>query len=194
MSKQINFGGIAIILITVGLLFTVGFGRIHTENAKKVFLVYLDGKKIGLIQNKDLLYNLIDEQQESIKYEFNVEKVYPPEGLEAIEYTTYSDKLKTAEEIYKIIEEESTFTIKGYTIKSDEEEAKYINILNKEDLEPALMDAVGAFISTDGLKAYINDNQVEITDTGKTIQNMYFNEKITIKENYLNVNDNKEIL
>lgn len=191
MSKQINTGGIVLIIATVILMVIVGFGRIEKDNAKKVYMVYLDGKKIGLIENKDTLYNLIDEEQESIKREFEVKKVYPPEGLEAIEYTTYSDKLKSADEIYKIIEEKSTFTIKGYTItiKPSEGEPKYINILNKEDLEPALLDAIGAFITTDGLQAYINDTQVEITDTGKTIEHVYFDEKITIKDSYLNVDD-----
>lgn len=191
MSKQINPFGIILILISTIFLFAVGFGRVHPENAKKVYMVYLDGKKIGLLDNKDNLYELIDKEQESIKNEFEVDKVYPPEGLEAIEYSTYNTKLKTADEIYKIIEEKSTFTIKGYTvtIKPEEGETKYINILNKEDLKPALMDAIGAFITTEGLQAYINDTQVEITDTGKTIQNVYFDEKITIKENFLNVDD-----
>lgn len=191
MSKRINATGILLILVTTIFLFVVGFGRVHREEAKNVYIVYLDGKKIGLIEDRDNLYNLIDQEQESIKKEFEVEKVYPPEGLEAIEYTTYNKNLKSVDEIYKIIEEESTFTIKGYTItiKPDDGEAKYINILNKEDLEPALFDAIEAFIPTEGLQAYINDSQVEITDTGKTIQNIYFDEKITIKESYLSVND-----
>lgn len=191
MSKRINIFGIFIILLTIAFLVAVGFGRVHMSGAKQVYMVYLDGKKIGLIEDKNTLYNMIDREQESIKYNFKVEKVYPPEGLEAIEYTTYSNKLKTAEEIYQIIEDQSTFTIKGYTItiKPDEGEATYINILNKEDLEPALLDAVGAFISTDSLTAYLNDNQVVITDTGKTIENVYFEEKITIKESYLSVDE-----
>ena len=38
--------------------------------AKDVYLVYLDGEKIGLIENKDELFNLIDTTQESIKKQF----------------------------------------------------------------------------------------------------------------------------
>ncbi len=187
MLKKMNLGGILLILFIS--IFVVGFGfpRSETRSAKKAYIVYLDGKKVGLLENKDTLLNMIDKEQETIKADFGVEKVYPPQGLETIEYTTYNTKVNTAEEIYNLIATNSTFTIKGYTvaIKKDDDETKYINILNKEDLEPALMDAISTFISTENLQAYINDTQVEIVDTGKKIQSIYFEEKITIKESYL---------
>ncbi len=191
MSKQTNIGGILLIIMTVILLFIVGYTRIKPNNPKNAYIVYLEGKNIGLIENKDSLYNIIDKEQENIKQTFGVDKVYPPDNLETIEYTTYSKNLKTAEEIYNIIEDKSTFTIKGYTvtIKPTEGEPTYINILKKEDLEPALTDAVSAFVDLNELNAYLKDNQVQITDTGKTLQNVYFDEKITIKENYLSVDD-----
>lgn len=190
-TKRISISGVLLVILCIGLLLIVGISRIHFEDAKDVYMIYLDGKKIGLIENKDELYSLIDNEQENIKKEFKVDKVYPPEGLEAVEYKTYNTALKSSEEIYNIIEEKSTFTIKGYTvtIKPEEGEARYINILNKEDLEPALKEAISAFVNIDNLEAYINDNQVEIVDTGRTIENIYFEEKITIKEAYLNVND-----
>lgn len=190
-TKRISISGVLLVILCISLLLIIGVTRVHPDNAKNVYQVYLDGKKIGLIENTAPLYNLIDAEQENIKKEFNVDKVYPPEGLETIAHTTYSNKLSTPEEIYSIIENKSTFTIKGYivTIKPEEGESKTINILNKEDLKPALIEAISAFIPIDGLEAYINDTQVEIVDTGKTIENIYFEEKITIKEAYLSVND-----
>jgi len=191
MSKKIKIGGLLIIILTVGLLMAIGFNTTKNIKAETVYLVYLDGKKIGMLEDNEELYDLIDAEQESIKQNFEVEKVYPPAELKTIESKTYSKERKSAKDIYNIIEKESTFTIKGYTITitKNDEKPKYINILNKEDLEPALMNAISAFVSTDGLQAYINDNQIEITDTGKTIEKVYFEEKITIKENYLNVNE-----
>lgn len=191
VKNNFSFRGIAIILLTIGLLFTVGFSRLHFEKAKDVYIVYLGGAKIGLLENKDGLYDLINEEQKNIKSEFGVDRVYPPADLEIVEYKTYSEKIKTPEEIYDEIEKESTFTIKGYTItiRPEEGEPKYINILNKEDLEPAFRDAISAFVSLDDLDAYLKDNQIEITDTGKTIENIYFDERITVKENFLGVND-----
>ncbi len=191
MRKKMSIGGIIIIIFTIGLLLFIGVKRTYFEKPKDAYMVYLGGKKIGLLEDKDSLYNLIDQQQENIKANFNVEKVYPPEDLKTIAYTTYNKKLKSAEDIYNIIEDKSTFTIKGYTvtIKPPEKDPIEINILNKEDLEPALMDAVSAFISIDELNAYIKNNQIEIVDTGKTIQNVYFEERITIKETFLNVEE-----
>lgn len=191
MSKKTNLGGIFLVLITTALVLMIGFTRIDPSKAKTAYMVYLDGKKLGLIDNRDELYTLIDNEQESIKSEFKVEKVYPPEGLEAIEYTTYSNNVKTAEQIYNVVAEKSTFTIKGYTvtIKKEGEEPKYINILNKDDLQPALTEAIGTFVKAENLEAYLHDNQVEIKETGKTIKNLYFDEKITIKENYLSVDE-----
>lgn len=189
MLKRINLRGILLILVLSFYVITFGFTRTEDRIAKNAYMVYLDGQKIGLIEDKDNLYDMIDAEQETIKLDFGVDKVYPPQGLAAIEYTTYETKLKTAEDIYKLIAEKSTFTIKGYvvTIKKEDADPIYINILNKEDLEPALKDAISTFIKADSLEAYINDNQVEILDTGKKIENIYFEEKITVKETYLPV-------
>lgn len=191
MAKKLNIGGFLLILATTVLVLMIGFTRVNPQKAKLAYMVYLDGKKIGLIENKDALFNLIDNEQENIKKEFTVEKVYPPEGLEAVEYTTFENRLKSAEEIYNLVASKSTFTIKGYTItiKGEEKDPIYINILNKEDLEPALLDAVSAFIPIAGLEAYIKDKQVEIVDTGKKIESVYFEEKITVKESYIPVDE-----
>ncbi len=189
MSNKINIWGILIIVVSAIFIVLIGFGSQDTRSAKKVFMVYLDGKKVGLLDDRDALYNMIDKEQEAIKSEFGVDKVYPPQGLEAIEYTTYNSKFKTPQDVYNLIAEKSTFTIKGYTvtIKKEDGDPIYINILNKEDLEPALMDAISTFIKSENLDAYIKDKQLEVTDTGKTIESIYFEEKITIKESYLPV-------
>ena len=118
--------------------------------------------------------------------------MYPPSGLKTSKYITYDEELSTAQEIYDIIEDMGTFTILGYTIsiKADDGSVKTINILNKDDVEPALMDAVKAFIEPKKLNDYLSDNQEEIIDTGKTIENVYFDEKITVKESYLPIDSN----
>lgn len=191
MLKNINIGGILLILsISIFVVF-FGFGNKISRPANKVYMVYLDGKKIGMIKDKNTLLTMIDEEQEEFKTMFGVDKVYPPEGLEAVEYTTYNKKVNAPEDIYNLIASSSTFTIKGYTItiKSEDKDPVYINILNKEDLEPALLDAVRTFIDSDSLEAYINNTQIEIKDKGKKIENVYFEEKITIKDAYLSVDE-----
>ena len=189
---KISIPSVLIILVICSLLFAVGFGRYQSNSAKEVYKVYLNGEDIGLIKDDKELYNLIDKKQNRIKEDFNVSRVYPPSGLNISKYITYDEDLSTAQEIYDIIEDKGTFTILGYTIsiKADDGSVKTINILNKDDVEPALMDAVKAFIEPKKLNDYLSDNQEEIIDTGKTIENVYFDEKITVKENYLPIDSN----
>ena len=52
------------------------------DKINEFYQVYLGGQKIGLINSKDDLYNLIDKEQEGIKKKYNVDKVYIPKGLE----------------------------------------------------------------------------------------------------------------
>ena len=50
-------------------------------NISKVYNVYLDGKIIGVINDKEALYNLIDQKQQSIKNKYQVSNIYPPSSL-----------------------------------------------------------------------------------------------------------------
>ena len=190
-SSKITVKGVLLVLLVIGLLLTIGFKRGVKNEAHTVYQVYLDGEKIGLIANEQELFDKIDNEQENIKEEFDVDRVYPPEGLETKKYITYDENLKSVEEVYNTIEDKSTFTIPGYTIiikpENEEEKPTYINVLNKDDVKPALMDAASAFINIDSLNNYINETQPEVKETGKTIESVYFDEKITVKENYLPV-------
>ena len=187
--KGIGFKGILLIILVIGLLFVVGFKRVNTNDPRTVYRVYLDGERIGLLENDQELYNLIDKEQEEIKSRFGVDRVYPPSGLEVTEYITYENDFKTADEIYRLIEQKSTFTVLGYTvtIKAEDKAPITINVLNEEDVEPALMDAVSAFVDSKSLESYLSDSQEKVTDTGKTIESVYFDEDIKIKESYLPV-------
>ena len=180
----------SIILFMLMFIVSTGFSWQKNEKPKDVYEVYLEGSKIGLIESKEELLDLINKEQKSIKKKYGVDKVYPPDGLKLVKHTTYDNNLKSAKEVYKLLVKKSNFTIKGYivSIKADKKTTS-INILNEDDLAPALKSAVSAFIPKEKLQSYIDETQVKITDTGKTIENIYFQEKITVKEAYLNAND-----
>lgn len=112
----------------------------------------LNGKSVGLLDSKDDLLALVDDKQQEIKDKYNVEKVYPPATLKTIEKTTYSDNIKTADEIYHTIEYNEPFTIEGYTItiKYDDEtkEPVVLQVLNKEDFASAFYSTMASFIGT----------------------------------------------
>ena len=189
MKKTLSKLFVVLILLTISLLST-GFKKLE-DSPNKLYMVYLDGQKLGAIEDKEELLELIDNNQNKIKNQFGVDKVYPPSGLEIVSYISYVEKPKTANYIYKKIEENSSFTIKGYVVSivPNEGEIKKIYVLDKGIIEPALLQTAKAFISEDKLDDYINDTQIEVTDTGKTIENVYFDEKVTVKQDYISVDN-----
>ena len=150
------------------------------------YQVYLGGEKIGLVKSKQELLDLIDEEQKEIKEKYNVTKVFSPSGLEVREVKTYNNNLMTAREVYEEIKDLDPFTIEGYEVaikKGDKKTVFYI--LNKEDLDKAVENTIYAFVDKDKYHNYLNGTQEEITDTGKEITDIYFNDEVTIKKTYV---------
>ncbi len=182
------------ILITIfvaTLVFLVGFSKETNLEPKEVYQVYLDGEKIGLINDKNELYELINQEGQDIKKEYGVDQVYPPNGLKITKYVTYNEKISSVEEIYKKIKTEETFTIIAYTITikpTNEEEIK-IYVLNEEDFESAVNSLIYAFIPKEEYDNFVNNTQSEIETTGEIINSMYFGETVTIKKSYVNAEE-----
>ena len=187
MTKKGTCLGVIFTILMSGLIFILGFDRETFENYPiEVYQVYLDGKIIGVVENKDELYSLIDKEQESLKKEYDVDNIYPPEGLELVSVNTYNTSINTVEEIYDKIKDMENFTIDGYeiTIKTDEESESFY-ILHEEDLETAIDNTIKAFIDEETLEMYRSNSQPEIVDEGEIIKDIYIKEDITIKETYI---------
>ena len=187
MTKKGTCLGVIFTILMSGLIFILGFDRETFENYPiEVYQVYLDGKIIGVVENKDELYSLIDKEQESLKKEYDVDNIYPPEGLELVSVNTYNTSINTVEEIYDKIKDMENFTIDGYeiTIKTDEESESFY-ILHEEDLETAIDNTIKAFIDEETLEMYRSNSQPEIVDEGEIIKDIYIKENITIKETYI---------
>ena len=85
--KGILVSSLFVILCIV--LLTIGFFTDESyEEPTSFYQVYLDGDKIGLIDSKDELYDLINKEQIEIKNEYKVDQVYPPKGFKLIKKTT----------------------------------------------------------------------------------------------------------
>ena len=160
------------------------------DEASKAYQIYLDGKEIGLIKDENELYSLINKEQQNIKDQYGVDYVYPPDGLDIVETKTFDENYIGVEEIYEKIENADDFTIKGYiiTIKGEDKEKQniVINVLDKKVFEDSLKKYVLSFVTEDELNNYNNGNR-SINEIGSIIENMYFNETITIKEGYVSV-------
>lgn len=178
----------AIFITLVISCFVIYIGILPKKQDKPAtsYMVYLDGEKIGVINNKQDLLNKINSEQESIKTKYHVENVYPPTGLEIVKQVTYDNTFSNVNEIYDYINE---FSIKGYivTIKSEEEAQsdQYLYILNKEDFDKSMQEFITIFIDKEQYKQFVNETQPAIGDTGEYIENLYIEEKISIKEGYI---------
>ena len=191
MNKGKVLGAIFCILMGV-LIFGIGFvDKESNKDTVTLFQVYLNGKKIGLIEDDQELYDLIDSEQSALKEKYNVSKVYPPHGLKVTAIKTYDKRVTDVRSIYNKIKNEAPFTIKGYQITiNDEEEPKSFYILNKDDLDTAIKNTVMSFVPKDKLEDYLNSTQPEITDGGEVVDNVYLKQEIKIKEALISTEEN----
>ena len=192
--------GFFITVFVGALLFFAAYASNDLSNPYEVFQVYLNGKKIGLIESEDNLLNLIDKEQSNIKEQFNVDKVYPPTGLIIEKVYTYNDKLNNTEEVYNQIKDSEPFTIQGYTVtitysndnlEEGEEPKKPIKIYMLDDqlIKKSLKEIAQIFIGEDELKDFEENTQSEIVETGEIITSIYFEETITIKESLISTEE-----
>ena len=192
MNKKGKILGAIFCVLMAVLIFGVGFvDKGNTKNTVTLFQVYLNGKKIGLIKDDQELYDLIDKEQGAIKDKYGVKKVYPPHGLKITAIKTYETNTTDARTIYNKIKNDAPFTIEGYQITiKDEENPKTFYILNKDDLDVAIKNTVLSFVSKETLDNYIAGTQPEITDEGKTLDNVYLKQEVKIKEALISTEEN----
>lgn len=195
--------GFFITVIFSILLFFVGIDSRIEGSPVEVYQVYLDGEKIGLIANKEELLNLIDTEQIEIKEKYQVDKVFPPDGLDIKKIYTYDDDIVDCISIYNKIKDIEPFTIEGYkaTITYTEEkiindgeivkpgDPVYLYMLDKNIFEESLYNVAKSFLGSDELTKYENNTQKEITDTGENITSVYFEETMTIKKDLVSTEE-----
>ena len=185
-----------IVALMVSLIIIFITPKEETLTPKNVYRVYLAGKSVGLIDDKDSLDEYIDKEQQTLKDKYKADKVYAPEDLEVVKDVTYNENISTTEEIYNKIKDIEPFTIKGYAITiegldSTNEEGETIKgkdqtiyVLDKKVFEEAMDNTIRSFVDSDSYDKYLNNDQKEIESgkTGTVIENIYIENKVTIKE------------
>ena len=117
MSKTKTFIYVFIsILVSLFIVVLVRSTTIRETYPNEVYKVYIDGKFIGAIKSKKALEEYIDREQKNLKEEYEVSKVYIPNGIDIEKSLTYDGKIMSEKKIYKIIKEKKNFTIKGYKV------------------------------------------------------------------------------
>ncbi len=189
--KSIYWGFILTVLLS-SLIFILGLDRKdYIDTPSTVYQVYLNGEQIGIIKDEKKLYDLIDKEQENLKKEYKVKKIYAPLGLETTKLVTYTGEVDSIEDVYNKIKNVEPFTLKGYevTITHSKDKIEKLNILNKEDLEIAVDNTIKAFVDEEKFEKYMNSKQDKIITTGETIEDISIKENITLKEKYLSTED-----
>ncbi len=188
---------IAMVLSLIILFSTPSIKALEPQN---VYRIYLAGKSIGLIKDKEALEAYIDKEQESLKSKYQAEKVYVPEDLKVVKDITYNEKILSTRQVYEKIKDIEPFTIKGYaiTIKGVEtttesgektkKEDQNIYVLDRNVFEEAMDRTIRSFVNNDSYENYLKSTQKEIEDTGTIIENIYIENKITVKETNIPVN------
>ncbi|MDD2505430.1 MAG: peptidoglycan DD-metalloendopeptidase family protein, partial [Bacilli bacterium] len=64
-----------------------------------------------------------------------------------------------------------------------------VNVLNKLDFQEAFKTVIKAFVGSEEYRLYESDSQLEIVDTGSKIEKIYWDENITIKEDFISVDE-----
>ena len=125
------------------------------KEPQEVYRVYLKGKSLGLIENKEKLEQYIDREQEKIKNKYKVDKVYAPEEI------TYQEKISTTKQIYDKLADLESFTINGYAIKikgidtvnEQGEKVKGVDqtiyVLDKDVFTKAMDKTIRSFVNND---------------------------------------------
>lgn len=203
-SKNIIFIIMALIISSV-----IVFLENQVQSINKpiiAYRVYLEGKDIGLINSKNDLENYIDAKQDALKEKYNVKKIHIPNNINIVKDVTYDENISSVDQIYNKINNISPFTIEGYQItidktnsssyvnddnvsSIDEEKIIKINVLDKNTFVKAVEKVITSFVSSDDYNAFINETQLQIQTTGELIEDIYIDDKITIKEAYITVSE-----
>ena len=196
MNKKKNKMSIKLLLVvilSISSIFLIGSKLKLNKTPNEMYAVYLKGKKIGTVKSKDDFNKYINKQEEKLKKQYNVDEIHTPKGVEIKKLITYSNKTNTNEEIYKELVSTENFTIKGITIEITREpneentmpNKKFINLLNKEIFDEAIVDIIKAFVDNEEYQAFMTSTQEEIVDTGELIEDIYIQENVTYKETYI---------
>ena len=197
MTKKLK--AITIVILILSVFLTAGFS-FKIKAPKTVYRVYLKGKSLGLIKSKKALEDYIDEKQQEIKEEYGVDKVYAPEDIDIIKEITFNEDITSVKKIYDKIEGTSPFTINGYkisikgvsstegheTVKGNN---KTIYVIEKDTFVEAIDNTVKSFIPEEDYNNFANDTQTQIDDTGKVIEKIYLENKVTIKKQNIPVDE-----
>lgn len=188
-----------LVLLLSAVVFLLGFNTKSNIEPHYLYQVYLDDQVLGVIKSKTELEKYIDNQGETIKEKYNVNKVYAPDGLAIRRIVTYDSHIDSVKSVYKKLSSLKPFTINGYqfTIKKDVQnedgetvtQNTIVYVTKQSIFKTAIKNTIKSFIGSDAYEAYLNGTQKEIKDTGEKYKDIYISNDITEKQTKIPVNE-----
>ncbi len=176
------------LIITIAI-FTFGFTPEINKNPSSVYQIYLDGKAIGMITDKEELENYINKEQEELKQKYNVDKIHLPLGLKIEKVITYENNISSAKDIYQKIKDLKSFTISGYIVRIMGRNETRINVLDKEIYNEAIERVIKAFATETEYLNYLSGSEKEIDDVGKITESISIEEEKYIRKSNISTDE-----
>ena len=172
---------ITILVIIISIFLGFNYNKRYSPNI--YYKIYIDDKYLGTIDSINDLYDYIDNEQSKVKEEYNVNKVSVPENFHYQKVVTYDNELMKVEDMYKLIDENASYTIPiyEYKIKYDDKEV-IVNVTSQDVFKKSIEKVISTFIGEKEYEEYKNDKQKEIDSTGIRFNNIYVEGTITYKK------------
>ncbi len=185
---------IGILVLVLGICITfLSFDHAQGKYPNTYYRVYLNDEVLGIIKDKQTLDDYINKQSDAYKKQYNVDKIYIPNGIEIKKITTYSNDVDDVKDIYDKIAAKEPFTVEGYRFSIKREvlaedgqttkiETYYIYVLNPSIFDESVINLYKTFAGTENYDAYANHAQTDITSTGTIIESMYVKDDVSYKK------------
>ena len=194
MKNKGNIGTTLVVIIISAFIFVFGGPGTTKREPNTYYAVYVDGKKIGMVDSETKFEDYINTQEEKLKEKYGVDTIYTPKGVEVKKLITYDNNVDSYDDIYRKLVNNKSFTIKGVVITisdkdNSEFETKQINVVDKKLFDDAVIEIIKVFVDDEKYQAFMDDNQEKISYTGSNIEDIYIREDVTYREDYISTND-----
>lgn len=177
------------VIIISAITLILGFVNKSSATPNTYYKVYINDEYLGMIENDISLKKYVDSMENDIKNQYGVNQVYTPIDYRAEKVVTYDKNIISIEDMYKLIQEKSNFSVKGYEFKIiDEAKNIVIYVLDENVFKDAIEKVIITFVGEEQYLKYKDENQNEIINTGIRYDNIYVQGNISYKNIYIPVN------
>ena len=137
MKNKGNIGTTFVVIILSAFIFVFGGAGFTKREPNTYYAVYVDGKKIGMVDSAIRFDDYINTQEEKLKEKYGVDTIYTPKGVEVKKLITYDNSVDSYDDIYRKLVNNKSFTIKGVVITIRDQDnsefvTKQINVVDKK--------------------------------------------------------------